>query len=95
MQDVGCNPTPELQPSEDGTGGKLGLILVEQRRCGSCLLTVDGPQLGKHKGVEQGTHVEHRSLGMEAETGEKGPITDRMNKTWFDSSQRSLFLPNL
>lgn len=95
LQDAGCNPTPELQPSEDGTGGELSLILVEQRRGGSCLLTVDGPQLGKHKGVEQGAHVQHRSLAIEVKTGEKGQITDQIIKTWDDSNQRSLFLPDL
>lgn len=95
LQDAGCNPTPELQPSEDGTGGKLSLVLVEQRRCGSCLLTVDGPQLGKHEGVEQGAHVQHRSLGIEAKIEVKRQITDQINKTWVGSSQRSLFLPDL
>lgn len=72
LQDAGCNPTPELQPSEDGTGGKLSLIVVQQRWCGSCLLTVDGPQLGKHKGMEQRAHVQHRRLGMETKIEERG-----------------------
>lgn len=84
LQDAGCNPTPELQPGEDGTGGKLRLILVDQRRRGSCLLTVDGPQLGKHEGVEQRTHVQHRSLGME--TKKKGQITDEISRPWVDST---------
>lgn len=74
LQDAGCNPTPELQPSEDGTGGELGLILVEQRWRGSCLLTVDGPQLGEHEGMEQGAHVQHRGLGDRDKNRRRGPV---------------------
>ncbi len=65
LQDAGCNPTPELQASEDGAGGKLCLVLVQQRGSSGCLLAVDGPQLGKHEGVEQRAHVQHRRLETE------------------------------
>lgn len=65
LQDAGCYPTPELQASEDGAGGKLGLVLVLQGRSGGRLLAVDGPQLGEHEGVEQRAHVQHRRLGAE------------------------------
>jgi len=38
------------------------VVLVLQGRRGRCLLTVDGPQLGEHEGVEEGAHVQHRRL---------------------------------
>lgn len=62
LQDAGRDTAPELQAGEDGTGGEFRLVLVLQGR-GCCrLLTVDGPQLGEHKGMEQGAHVQHRRL---------------------------------
>lgn len=73
LQDTGCNPTPELQTSEDGTGGKLCLVLVQQGWSSSCLLAIDGPQLGEHEGMEQGAHVQHRRLETKIKTEiEKG-----------------------
>lgn len=98
LQDAGCNPTPELQASEDGTGRKLGLVLVQQGWSSSCLLAIDGPQLGKHEGVEQRAHVQHRRLGTEIKTKiEKAGevVTDQINKTWVESLKGSLFLPDL
>lgn len=83
LQDAGCNSTPELQASEDGAGGKLGLVLVERGWSSSCLLAIDGPQLGKHEGVEQRAHVQHRCLGTEikAETEKAGKVvTEQINK---------------
>lgn len=68
LQDAGCNPTPELQASEDGVGGKFCLVLVLQGRSSGRLLAVDGPQLGKHEGVEKRAHVQHRRLGTKIET---------------------------
>lgn len=85
LQDARCNPTPELQAGEDGTGGKLRLVLVHQGRSSGRLLAVDGPQLGEHEGVEQRAHVQHRRLGTEIETKtEKASevVIDQTNKTW-------------
>lgn len=59
LQDAGCDAAPELQAGQDGVGGGLCLILVLQGRSGRGLLTVNGPQLGKHEGMEQGAHVQH------------------------------------
>lgn len=85
LQDAGCNPTPELQASEDGAGGKLCLVLVQQGRSSGCLLAVDGPQLGKHEGVEQRAHVQHRRLGTEIKTKTEKVsevVIDHISKTW-------------
>ena len=84
LQNAGCNSTPELQASEDGTGGKLGLVLVERGWSSSCLLAIDGPELGKHEGVEQRAHVQHRCLGTETRPKQKRPVRwlqNRLTKT--------------
>lgn len=59
LQDAGCDAAPELQARQYGIGRELCLVLVLQGRGGRRLLTVDGPQLGKHEGMEQGAHVQH------------------------------------
>lgn len=81
LQDAGRDPTPELQAGEDGAGGELCLVLVEQGRSGGRLLAVDGPQLREHEGVEQRAHVQHRRLETKTEIENVSEVdADPINK---------------
>lgn len=65
LENTGCDSAPELQACKNSAWGELVLVLVLPGWCCSCLLTVDGPQLSKHEGMEQGAHVEHGCLVKE------------------------------